>query len=119
VTEAANGREALARLAEQQFDLLLLDVHMPIMDGPETIRHIRAATASWHDIPVVALTADTMTGDKERLLPIGMTGYVPKPIEQRALVQEIHRVLSISEIAQANESESSPRAKPPQFVHRA
>ena len=97
VAEAQNGQEALDRLAEQQFDLVLLDVHMPVMDGTETIAHIRAADASWRDIPVIALTADAMTGDKERLLSLGMTGYATKPIEQRALVHEIHRVLSIAE----------------------
>jgi len=94
VTEATNGREALDRLAEQQFDLVLLDVHMPVMDGLETIKHIRAGNAAWRDLPVIALTADAMTGDKERLLLMGMTGYTSKPIEQRALMHEIHRVLS-------------------------
>jgi PAS domain S-box-containing protein len=98
ITEAANGREALDCLAGQPFDLVLLDVHMPVMDGPETIRHIRATDASWRTIPVIALTADAMTGDKERLISIGMTGYVAKPIEQRALVHEIHRVLSTQEV---------------------
>jgi CheY-like chemotaxis protein len=63
----------------------------------ETIRHIRAAAASWRAIPVIALTADAMTGDKERLLSLGMSGYASKPIEQRALIHEIHQVLSISE----------------------
>jgi len=96
VTEAVNGVEALQRLAEHPFDLVLLDVHMPVMDGMETIRHIRAAESSWRAIPVIALTADAMTGDKERLLALGMTGYASKPIEQRALVQEIHRVLTFS-----------------------
>ena len=96
VTEAANGREALECLDRQQFDLVLLDVHMPVMDGTETIRHIRAAETSWRAVPVIALTADAMTGDKERLLSLGMTGYASKPIEQRALIHEIHRVLSIS-----------------------
>ncbi len=99
VTEAANGQEALDRLAERQFDLVLLDVHMPVMDGTETIRHIRAAETSWRDIPVIALTADAMNGDKERLLSIGMTGYASKPIEQRALIHEIHRVLSVPAVA--------------------
>jgi signal transduction histidine kinase/ActR/RegA family two-component response regulator len=105
VTEAANGQEALDRLAERQFDLVLLDVHMPVMDGTETIRHIRAAETSWRDIPVIALTADAMNGDKERLLSIGMTGYVSKPIEQRALIHEIHRVLSVSAVAGSADSE--------------
>jgi len=96
VTEAVNGKEALDRLAEQIFDLVLLDVHMPVMDGTEAIRHIRAADTSWRDIPVIALTADAMSGDRERLLLLGMTGYVSKPIEQAALVAEIHRVMGIS-----------------------
>ena len=94
VTEAANGQEALHRLGEQQFDLVLLDVHMPVMDGIETIRQIRAAETCWRTIPVIALTADAMSGDKERLMSLGMTGYASKPIEQRALIHEIHRVLS-------------------------
>ena len=105
VTEAANGQEALDYLAEQQFHLVLLDVHMPVMDGPETIRHIRATHASWRHVPVIALTADAMSGDKERLLSIGMTGYVSKPIEQRALIQEIHRVLSTWDIAKPTSSD--------------
>ncbi len=93
VTEAANGREALDLLARQSFDLVLLDVHMPILDGNETIKQIRAADVPWRDMPVIALTADTMPGDRARLLSIGMTGYVSKPIEQRVLIQEIQRVL--------------------------
>jgi signal transduction histidine kinase/AmiR/NasT family two-component response regulator len=105
VTEAANGKQALDRLAEHQFDIVLLDVHMPVMDGTETIGHIRAAEASWRSIPVVALTADAMTGDKERLIALGMTGYVSKPIEQRALIHEIHRVLSIWDVAEPADDE--------------
>ena len=103
ITEATNGQEALDRLAEQNFDLVLLDVHMPVMDGTEAIKHIRAA---WRDLPVIALTADAMSGDRERLLSIGMTGYASKPIEQAALVQEIHRVMGVPA---ARASESSQR----------
>ena len=96
VTEAANGKEALDWLADQIFDLVLLDVHMPVMDGTEAIGHIRAADAPWRNIPVIALTADAMSGDRERLLAIGMNGYASNPIEQAALVHEIHRVMGIS-----------------------
>lgn len=101
IVEAANGLEALDRLAEQAFDLVLLDVHMPVMDGPETIQRIRAGNAAWRDLPVIALTADAMTGDKERLLSIGMTGYATKPIEQRELMHEIHRVLDTEQTRHA------------------
>jgi CheY-like chemotaxis protein len=111
ITEAANGREALDHLAGQHFDLVLLDVHMPVMDGPETLRQVRGTGESWRNIPVIALTADTMTGDRERLISIGMTGYVSKPIEQRALIQEIHRVLSTLEAAQATDEEFESGAK--------
>ncbi len=93
ITEAANGREALDALARASFDLLLLDIHMPVMDGVETIRHIRASSEPWRDMPVIALTADAMTGDRERLLALGLNGYVSKPIEQGDLLTVIGRVL--------------------------
>jgi signal transduction histidine kinase/AmiR/NasT family two-component response regulator len=98
VTEAANGQEALDRLAEQLFDLVLLDVHMPVMNGTDAIKHIRAAEAPWRDIPVIALTADAMSGDRERLLSIGMSGYASKPIDQAALVNEIRRLMDRSSV---------------------
>ena len=85
IVEAANGQEALARLAEQSFDLVLLDVHMPVMDGRETIARIRASDQAWKDIPVIALTADAMSGDRERYLGMGMNDYISKPIDAREL----------------------------------
>ena len=93
ITEAANGREALDALARQTFDFVLLDVHMPVMDGVETIGHIRRSAEVWRDIPVIALTADAMTGDRERLLSLGLDGYVSKPIDQSELLTVIGRVL--------------------------
>ena len=92
ITEAVNGREALEQLAAQEFDIVLLDVHMPVMDGPETIRRIRASERPWAEIPVIALTADAMSGDREKLIACGMNGYVSKPIDQRELISEIVRV---------------------------
>jgi signal transduction histidine kinase/FixJ family two-component response regulator len=93
ITETANGREALDQLASQPFDLLLLDVHMPVMDGVETIAHIRASTEAWRDLPVIALTADAMSGDRERLIGLGMSDYVSKPIAQSELLSTISRIL--------------------------
>jgi signal transduction histidine kinase/ActR/RegA family two-component response regulator len=90
--EAENGQQALDLLAQTPFDLVLLDVHMPVMDGTTTIKHIRASPERWNSVPVIALTADAMSGERERLLALGMTGYATKPIDQRALVGEIMRV---------------------------
>ena len=94
-TEAANGKEALDQLSSQSFDLVLLDVHMPIMDGREAIRRIRASEQTWSDVPVIALTADAMAGDRERYLALGMTDYLSKPVDQRALIAKMNEVLNL------------------------
>jgi signal transduction histidine kinase/ActR/RegA family two-component response regulator len=83
--EATNGEEALACLREQAFDIVLLDVHMPVMDGKEAIKRIRASGEPWAKIPVIALTADAMSGDRERFLDLGMDDYISKPIDAREL----------------------------------
>jgi CheY-like chemotaxis protein len=92
VTEAAHGGEALDLLVSSAFDIVLLDVHMPVMDGIETLAKIRTADAAWKTIPVIALTANAMSGDRERYLRMGMDGYIAKPIDQRELFAEIGRV---------------------------
>jgi len=93
--EEHNGQEALDRLSAEPFDLVLLDVHMPVMDGRECIRHIRASTAVWRDVPVIALTAEAMSGDRERLLALGMTDYLPKPISRVELIAKVNRYLGV------------------------
>jgi PAS domain S-box-containing protein len=87
--EASNGQEALDKLAMERFDIVLLDVHMPVMDGKETIKRIRASTETWRNVPVIALTADAMSGDRERYLAMGMDDYVSKPIDSRELAQKV------------------------------
>jgi len=93
ITEAANGQEALDALAASEFDVVLLDVHMPVMDGPTAVRLIRSGGQAWSNIPVIALTADAMSGDAERYLAMGMSAYVSKPINQRELEQQLSFVL--------------------------
>ncbi len=72
IAEAENGRVALEKLAAEPFDLVLLDIHMPVMDGCRTIEAIRRSEASWRTIPVMALTADATNGARERYLALGM-----------------------------------------------
>jgi CheY-like chemotaxis protein len=93
VTEAENGLEALKRLAEDSFDIVLLDIHMPVLDGLATLKRMRASSEPWNTIPVIALTADAISGDRERYLAEGMDGYISKPIDQRELLAEIARLL--------------------------
>ncbi len=73
-----------------------MDIHMPVMDGTQAIKEIRASNAPWKDIPVVALTADAMSGDKERYLGMGMNGYLSKPLAERELVAEIYRIQGLA-----------------------
>jgi PAS domain S-box-containing protein len=91
IVEATNGKEALDLIAQHEFDIVLLDVHMPVMDGKEAIARLRAEPR-WKDLPVIALTADAMSGDREKYLALGMTDYVSKPVDQRELIAKMHQV---------------------------
>jgi signal transduction histidine kinase/ActR/RegA family two-component response regulator len=95
IIEAVNGLEAMEALKRETFDLVLLDMHMPVMDGPTTIANIRASEEAWAEIPVIALTADAMSGDRERYLAMGMNGYLSKPLAERDLLSEIARVRNV------------------------
>jgi PAS domain S-box-containing protein len=100
ISEATNGKEALDKVASGEFDIVLLDVHMPVMDGKEAIKRIRS-NEKWQNLPVIALTADAMTGDREKYLALGMTDYVSKPVDQRELVAKMHAVLRLDAPAAA------------------
>src|SRR6185437_11750391 len=87
VYEAKDGLEALACARELQPDLIILDLHMPGMDGFGVIQTLRKESA-FEKTPIMALTASAMMGDKERALELGFTGYVTKPIRLAALRSE-------------------------------
>ena len=87
---ANHGQEALALLAEQEFDVILMDVQMPVMDGMEATSAIRAAEEGTdRHQPIVAMTAHAMSGDRERCLAAGMDEYVSKPVHLEPLFQAI------------------------------
>jgi two-component system, sensor histidine kinase and response regulator len=97
VAIARNGKEALAALARQAFDLVLMDVQMPEMGGLEataTLRRIEQQTGQ--HMPVIALTAHTMKGDRERCLEAGMDGYLCKPIHTDEIRRQVASVLTRS-----------------------
>ncbi|MGE4291105.1 MAG: transporter substrate-binding domain-containing protein [Desulfovibrio sp.] len=93
---ARNGREALSLLEKQDFDLVIMDVQMPDMDGVETTRHIRGTSGLGGKtrIPIVAMTAFAMTGDREKFLEAGMDDYISKPVEMDCLRETLARLLN-------------------------
>ncbi|MFP4517927.1 MAG: ATP-binding protein [Oceanicaulis sp.] len=91
---APDGAEALAAVRRTGYDVVLMDVQMPGMDGLEATRRVRALSGPMRDLPIIALTANAMRGDERRCLEAGMNGYVAKPIERDQLFSEIARVLS-------------------------
>jgi signal transduction histidine kinase/DNA-binding response OmpR family regulator len=96
VTLAANGREALAAIEKQAYDLVLMDVQMPEMDGLEaTIMLRQGEKGSERHQPVIALTAHAMKGDQERCLAAGMDGYLTKPIRPQELDEILDKYVAI------------------------
>jgi CheY-like chemotaxis protein len=95
VVLAENGREAVAAHAQEKFDVILMDVQMPEMNGFEATAAIRAAEGRSSDgTPIIAMTAHAMKGDRERCLAGGMDDYVSKPINPTVLSDVIDRVLT-------------------------
>lgn len=93
VVEACDGPEALRMIEQAQPDLLLLDIGMPVLDGFAVVRAIRENPLV-AALPVLAVTAYAMQGDRERILSSGFDGYLPKPINARSLAEELERLLS-------------------------
>jgi CheY-like chemotaxis protein len=92
VAVAGNGEEALAALDKQAFDLVLMDVQMPEMDGLQAAAAIRKGEMkSGKHIPIIAMTAHAMAGDKERCLEAGMDDYITKPIRPEQLDDVLKR----------------------------
>ena len=90
VTETVNGIQALIALTERSFDAVLMDCQMPVMDGYEATRAIRA-DPRWRDLPIIAMTANVMTGDRDRALAAGMNDHIAKPINVNAMLAMLQR----------------------------
>lgn len=94
---AVDGSSALAALARERFDVVLTDIEMPDMDGVEILRRIRKGEGGQNSsVPVIALTAHAMKGDRERFLAMGLDGYVSKPVELEEFKAELRRVMALA-----------------------
>jgi two-component system cell cycle response regulator DivK len=92
VTEAENGEEALASVAAARPDLILMDIQLPVMDGYEATRRIKA-DASLRTIPIIAVTSYALSGDEEKARAAGCDDFVPKPFSPRELLAKIRKYL--------------------------
>jgi CheY-like chemotaxis protein len=91
VAEVETGEDALNWLTEETPDIVLLDIQLPGMDGIEVLRRIRI-NSRVREVTVVALTAYSMQGDRERFLAVGFDGYISKPIDSKTFVQDVLQV---------------------------
>jgi CheY-like chemotaxis protein len=101
VTEAGDGQDALTLVDEIRPDILLLDIGMPVLDGYAVAKRLREnpKTAA---LPILAITAYAMQGDREKILQSGFDGYLSKPIDAGALAEEMQRVLGKQNSAASN-----------------
>lgn len=98
---SSNGKEALDAYKNKQYDLVLMDIQMPMMDGIEAVERIRALEIGRKHTPIIALTAYALKGDRERFMELGMDGYLAKPIIIGELIHVINKVMDkvFSEVA--------------------
>ena len=94
VLEAPDGEQTLKQIEQTKPDILLLDLNMPVLDGVETLKRIRQ-DPELAGLPVLAVTAYAMRGDRERILSSGFDGYVSKPISPSELGTELERLLKL------------------------
>ncbi len=99
VKTAANGKECLAALSREQFDLVLMDIQMPDMDGLEATRRIRQESR-YMDLPIIAMTAHAMSGDREKSIAAGMNEHITKPIDPDILYRALRQWIPAKQLDQ-------------------
>ena len=94
IDTASNGKEALDRFGTNNFDLILMDIQMPVMSGLVAAEKIRALESTTHShVPIIAITANAMIGDKEKCLSAGIDDYISKPFQPAALIDKIKKII--------------------------
>ncbi len=96
VSLVCDGQQALDALAREAYDLVFMDVQMPVMDGVEATKRIRATGST---VPIIAMTANALAGDREKYLAVGMDGYVSKPLNCHAILAILDRWLAEKEVS--------------------
>ncbi|WDE97383.1 ATP-binding protein [Lentisphaera profundi] len=97
IKTAENGFEVIEFLKSDHFDLILMDIQMPGMDGLETTKVIRETKAAYQHVPIIAVTANAMEGDRERYLKLGINSYLPKPYSKQLLLKTVSKLIQKSD----------------------
>lgn len=109
---AQNGREALDRVQREPFDVVLMDVQMPMMDGLQSTTAIRQLESpEMRSLPIIAMTAHAMTGDRDRCLAAGMTDYLAKPIDAFQLINLVER-LALKSTSESDDAKKADATEP-------
>ena len=113
ITAVCDGQEAIEAVENENYDLVIMDLQMPNVDGFQATEKIRALPNSKRDIPIIALTAHALMGDREKCLNAGMTDYVSKPVSGQELVKKIDVLLDIrKEDSRINEAHATLKDSP-------
>lgn len=104
---AENGKEALEAVTRYDYDLVFMDISMPVMDGMEACKAIRELDSETANVPIIALTAHALTGDREQFIASGMDDYLSKPVRLSQLVEKIHLFLNINSDDDCNLTQKS------------
>ncbi len=94
VTEAEDGVDGLRKLATGKFDLVITDINMPIMDGLKLVKRIRS-DATHKDVPIIVITTEGSTEDRQRAMSLGATAYITKPIQAPQVIAKVKELLSL------------------------
>jgi two-component system chemotaxis response regulator CheY len=92
--EAADGAEGLKKFTQGQFDLVLTDINMPLMDGLKLISHIRQGT-SQNNVPIVVITTEGAVADRERAMALGASAYLVKPVQAKVVLETVKGLLNL------------------------
>jgi two-component system chemotaxis response regulator CheY len=94
VVEADDGMDGLKKLSQDTFDIVIIDINMPIMDGLKLIKHIRN-DAAYKKMPILVVTTEGAGEDRERAIQLGVNTYITKPVQATAVLVEVKKLLGI------------------------
>lgn len=95
ITEAEDGVDALRKLAATKYDLILTDINMPVMDGLKLVKRIRA-DANHAQTPIIVITTEGSTEDRQRAMALGANAYITKPIQAPQVIQKVKELLKLA-----------------------